>query len=189
MRTAPLKIELPGWLAEKLAGAGPLRDVRARMAFAIELSRANVEHGTGGPFGAVIADTETGRLLSGGVNLVEHQTNSVLHAEIVAIMFGQHALGAWTLAGPGRHKYEIVTSSAPCAMCLGAALWSGAAALVCGARTEDVQAIGFDEGPVFDESLDYLRQRGVVIVRDVMRDEARAVLRDYKTRGGTIYNR
>ena len=189
MKTTPLKIELPGWLTARIASAGPLRDVRARMAFAIELSRENVEHGTGGPFGAVIVDTETGRLLSAGVNLVEQQMNSVLHAEVVAIMFAQRALGAWTLAGPGRHKYEVVTSSAPCAMCLGALLWSGAAALVCGARTEDVQAIGFDEGPVFDESFDYLQQRGVLIVRDVMREEARAVLREYRARGGTIYNR
>jgi tRNA(Arg) A34 adenosine deaminase TadA len=189
MKTAPLKIDLPGWLAAKLANARPLHDVRARMAFAIELSRENVEHGTGGPFGAVVADTETGRVVSAGVNLVEHETNSMLHAEVVAIMFAERALGARTLAGPGRHKYEIVTSSAPCAMCLGAVLWSGAAALVCGARTEDVQAIGFDEGPVFDESFDYLQQRGVIIVRDVMREEARAVLREYRARGGTIYNR
>jgi tRNA(Arg) A34 adenosine deaminase TadA len=189
MRKTPLTIELPGWLTAKLAGAGPLPDVRARMAFAIELSRENAERGTGGPFGAVIADTETGRLVSGGVNLVEHQTNSVLHAEIVAIMFAERALGAWTLAKSGLHKYEIVTSSAPCAMCLGAVLWSGVAALICGARTEDVQAIGFDEGPVFDESFDYLQQRGVLIVRDVMREEARAALREYRARGGTIYNR
>jgi hypothetical protein len=42
---------------------------------------------------------------------------------------------------------------------------------------------------VFDESFDYLQQRGVLIVRDVMREEARAVLREYRSRGGTIYNR
>jgi tRNA(Arg) A34 adenosine deaminase TadA len=189
MKTAPLKIELPAWLSAKLSKAGPLGNVRARMAFAIELSRENVQHGTGGPFGAVIADTETGRILSAGVNLVEHQTNSVLHAEIVAIMFAERALGTWSLAAPGHPKYELVTSSSPCAMCLGAALWSGVAALISGARTEDVQAIGFDEGPVFDESFDYLRQRGMVIARDVMREEARAVLREYQARGGTIYNR
>ncbi len=189
MKTVPLNIELPRWLTAKVASAGPLRDARARMAFAIDLSRENVEHGTGGPFGAVIADAETGRLLSAGVNLVEREKNSVLHAEIVAIMFAQRELEAWTLARPGRPKYEVVTSSAPCAMCLGAVLWSGVSRLVCGARTEDVQAIGFDEGPVFDESFDYLQSRGVIVVRDVMRDEARAVLHEYQARGGTIYNR
>lgn len=184
-----VSIDLPNWLAARLSASGPLRDRRARMQFAIDLSRENLERNTGGPFGAIIVETESGLLLSGGVNLVEHQANAVLHAEIVAIMFAQRTLAAWTLARTGLPRYELVTSSTPCAMCLGAVLWSGVSSLVCGARGEDVQAIGFDEGPVFEESFDYLRARGVAIVRDVMRDEARAVLTEYRTRGGTIYNR
>ncbi len=36
-------------------------------------------------------------MVSAGVNLVEHRSNSVLHAEIVAIMFAQRAVDAWTL--------------------------------------------------------------------------------------------
>lgn len=189
MNLNPLQIDLPDWLTTKLAGGRLLRDVRARMRLAIELSRENVEHGTGGPFGAVIVSAETGALVSGGVNLVEYQSNSVLHAEVVAIMLAQRKLKTWTLARAGLPKYELVASSAPCAMCLGAVLWSGVASLVYGARTEDVQAIGFDEGPVFEESFEYVRQRGVLIVRDVLREEARAVLREYHARGGTIYNR
>jgi tRNA(Arg) A34 adenosine deaminase TadA len=189
MKVEPVTVSLPDWMVSRLSSIRTLRDVRERMALAIELSRQNVEHGTGGPFGAVIVSTETGALLSAGVNLVEHQKNSALHAEMVAIMLGQRRLDTWTLAKPGLPKYELVTSSAPCAMCLGAVLWSGVASLVCGARTEDVQAVGFDEGPVFDESFEYVRQRGVLVVKDVLRDEARAVLHEYRARGGTIYNR
>ena len=188
MKFEPVTISLPEWMVSRLAQVGTLGDVRSRMSLAIELSRRNVERGTGGPFGAVIVDAETGTLLSAGVNLVEHRKNSTLHAEMVAIMLGQRQLDTWTLARPGLPKYELVTSSAPCAMCLGAVLWSGLASLVCGARTEDVQQVGFDEGPVFDESFRYLEQRGVLVVRDVLRDEARAVLREYHARGGTIYN-
>ena len=189
VNTLPLTIELPAWLEAALATAGPLPDRDARMALAIDLSHQNVAHGTGGPFGAVVADGDTGQVVSAGVNLVEHRSNSVLHAEIVAIMFAQRAVGAWTLAAPGLPRYEVVSSSTPCAMCLGAVLWSGAAALVCGARPEDVRAIGFDEGPVFDGSFEYLRARGIDIVRDVRRAEAQAVLAEYQARGGTIYNR
>lgn len=184
-----LSIDLPDWLIARLSSSGPLADRRARMQFAIDLSRENVERKTGGPFGAIIVETESGRLISGGVNLVEHQANAVLHAEIVAIMFAQRALAVWTLAQAGFPGYELVTSSTPCAMCLGAVLWSGVTSLVCGARGDDVERIGFDEGPVFEESFEYLRRRGVTIAHDVMRDEARVVLAAYQVRGGTIYNR
>ena len=184
-----LNIDLPDWLVARLSAAGPLGDGRARMQLAIDLSRENVQRNTGGPFGAIVVESESGRVLAGGVNLVEHQANAVLHAEIVAIMFAQRALGAWTLARAGLPAYELVSSSTPCAMCLGAVLWSGVSKLVCGARGADVEGIGFDEGPVFDASFDYLRARGVTIERDVLRDEARSVLAAYRAGGGTIYNR
>lgn len=184
-----LSIAVPDWLTAKLAGVMPFTDAGARMRFAVDLSRENVERGTGGPFGAAIFEVEHGALVAAGVNLVEHGANSVLHAEIVAIMLAQRAVGSYTLAQAGLPKYELVTSSTPCAMCLGAILWSGVSRVVCGARTEDVQAIGFDEGPVFSESFDHLRKRGIEVVRDVLRSEARAVLDEYARKGGTIYNR
>lgn len=184
-----LSIAVPAWLTAKLAGVTTLDDADGRMGFAVELARENVQRGTGGPFGAAIFEVRRGTVVSAGVNLVEHETNSVLHAEIVAIMLAERKMGSYTLAKSGLPKYELVTSSTPCAMCLGAILWSGVSRVVCGARTEDVRAIGFDEGPVFSESFDYLRRRGIEIVRDVLRDEARAVLDEYARRGGTIYNR
>lgn len=187
--TEPLAVDLPEWMRARLARAGPLPDRDARMALAVELSRENVRRGTGGPFGAIVVETRSGRLLGAGVNLVEHRGNSVLHAEMVALMYAQRAAGSWTLAAPGLAPSELVSSSTPCAMCLGAVLWSGVSALVCGARAEDVRAIGFDEGPVFDRSFAYLQDRGVTIVRDLMRDAARAVLAEYQAAGGTIYNR
>ena len=70
----------------------------------------------------------------------------------------------------------------------GAILWSGVGRLVCAARTEDVQAIGFDEGPVFPESFTHLERRGIAIVRDVCRHEAAEVLLQYARSGGLIYN-
>jgi len=60
--------------------------------------------------------------------------------------------------------------------------------LVIGATREDVMALGFDEGPVFAESYAYLVDRGLTIVRDVMRADAVRVLDAYRTRGGAIYN-
>jgi hypothetical protein len=61
------------------------------------------------------------------------------------------------------------------------------ARLVCGADREDAEAIGYDEGPVFPSSYDYLQHAGVQVVRGVRRAEARAVLDAYRAAGGVIY--
>jgi len=157
------------------------------MRLAVALARRNVLEATGGPFGAVVFETETGRVVSAGVNLVIARRNSVLHAEVVAIMLAEARAGAYSLAG-GAGTRELVASCDPCAMCLGAVLWSGVGRLVTGASGEDAAAIGFDEGPVFAESYAYLERRGIDVVRGVLRDEARGVLELYRDRGGPVYN-
>jgi tRNA(Arg) A34 adenosine deaminase TadA len=72
-------------------------------------------------------------------------------------------------------------------MCLGATHWSGVGRLVCGATKADAQALGFDEGPVNDSSYAHLRDRGVEVVRGVLRDEAVAVLKRYQDLGRPVY--
>jgi tRNA(Arg) A34 adenosine deaminase TadA len=73
-------------------------------------------------------------------------------------------------------------------MCLGATLWSGVRRLVFGATRDDAAKLAFDEGPVFPESYRYLEERGIEIVRGMLRDEAAAVLDRYRARSGVIYN-
>jgi hypothetical protein len=53
--------------------------------------------------------------------------------------------------------YELATSCDPCAMCLGATLWSGVRHVRCGATRDDAMLLRFDEGPVFASSWAYLR--------------------------------
>ncbi len=117
-------------------------------------SRARTsQRGSGGPFGAAIFARGASRPLAVGVNCVERLRNAVLHAEIVALMLAEARLGSYTLRAPGAPEYELFTSCAPCAMCLGATLWSGVRRIVCAAGREDAMALGFDEGPVFPEIL------------------------------------
>ena len=73
-------------------------------------------------------------------------------------------------------------------MCLGATLWSGVKRVVCGASRSDATRLQFEEGPVFPESWTYLEKRGITIVRNVLRDEARAVMELYRAKRGEIYN-
>jgi hypothetical protein len=60
--------------------------------------------------------------------------------------------------------------------------------VVYGARREDASRLNFEEGPVFPESYRYLEERGISIVRGLLREEAVAVLDRYRARRGKIYN-
>ena len=181
-------VEYPGWVASVVDWSQPLASATDRMRLAIRLSRENVERGTGGPFGAVIVERDNGRLVSVGVNSVLRSNNCTLHGEMVAFMMAQQQLKSFTLAAPGMPAHELVTSCEPCAMCLGATLWSGVKSVVCGAGREDATRLNFEEGPVFPQSYAYLEERGISITRNVLRDEARAVLEAYRAKGGKIYN-
>ncbi|SRR5258705_1532288 len=181
-------VEYPSWVREVVDWDRPLHDDIDRMGLAIRLSRENVERGTGGPFGAVIVERETGKLVSVGMNCVVRLNNCTLHGEMVAFMMAQQRLRSYTLAAPGMPEHELVTSCEPCAMCLGGALWSGVRRILAGASREDATRLDFEEGPVFPQSYKYLEDRGIRFTRGVLRDDARAVLDWYRARGGVIYN-
>jgi tRNA(Arg) A34 adenosine deaminase TadA len=157
------------------------------MRFVIALARENVQRHTGGPFASAVFD-DNGRLVASGVNMVVASNCSVLHAEIVALILAQKALNRYDLSDGGRLHYDLVAAAEPCSMCFGAVPWSGVQRLVCGARDEDARAIGFDEGPKLNDWGAALNDRGIAVVRDVLREEAVAVFREYVAAGGIIYN-
>lgn len=183
-----IHFEYPLWVEAALDFSHIYSSDEDRMRLAIAVSRENVKIGTGGPFGAAIFESESGRLVSVGMNSVVRSHNCVLHGEIVAFMMAQQSVRSFTLNAPNLPAHELFTSCDPCAMCLGAALWSGVRRIVCGAAREDATRLKFEEGPVFPESYKYLEDRGIKIEHNVLRDEARAVLEEYRARGGKIYN-
>ena len=189
MRFSEFKLRLPDWVEQNLPDPRqvyPTLDDRMRLA--IELARTNVCCGTGGPFGAAIFDLERHTLLAPGVNMVVPLGCSVLHAEIVATIIAQQVVGSFDLGEEGMPPYELVTSTEPCAMCMGSVPWSGVRQLVCGARDEDARRVGFDEGPKARDWVQALESRCIAVVRDVCRIEAVAVLEEYAQDGGMIYN-
>jgi len=166
----------------------PLVSRMDRMRFVVRLAVENVERGTGGPFGAAVFEAKSGTLVSVGVNIVTIANCSHSHAEMVALANAQKELENFDLGAPGFPEHELVTSCEPCAMCYGAIPWSGVRMLVCGARCEDAEAIGFDEGPKPKNWASALEARTISVIQDVCRKEAVAVLQEYKKRGGIIYN-
>jgi tRNA(Arg) A34 adenosine deaminase TadA len=183
-------LTLPSWLEKILAeNEIVIPDPEERMRWVITLSRQNVEHMSGGPFAAAIFAGNSGKLLAAGVNRVEPLNCSPAHAEIMAIAFAQNNLQTWDLGNDAAMPAELVTSSQPCLMCLGATLWSGVTRLVYGATAADVTAIlGFDEGPLPAVWPDELKKRGITIVPEFLRTEAAVVLEMYKKNQGTVYN-
>lgn len=181
------KITLPGWVSGLLAEwPAPPDSVDSGMRLAIALARENVDQGTGGPFGAVVADMATGEVVGAGVNLVTSAMLSVAHAEIVALSLAQGGEGDWHLSR--RRPLTLFTSCEPCAMCYGAVPWSGIRALVCGAAKADAEAAGFDEGDKPDDWQAALEARGIAVHTGVLRTEAAAVFDRYREAGGEIYN-
>jgi tRNA(Arg) A34 adenosine deaminase TadA len=183
-----IQVEYPQWVDALVDWNRRYTSDIERMKLAIAVSRENVNRGDGGPFGAAIFEKNTGRLVSVGMNSVVLYNNCTLHGEMVAFMMAQRRVGSFTLNASGLPEHELHTSCEPCAMCLGATLWSGVRRVVYGAAREDASRLNFEEGPVFPESYKYLEDRGITIVRNVLREEARAVLDAYRAKGGKVYN-
>jgi len=82
----------------------------------------------------------------------------------------------------------LATSAQPCCQCYGATVWAGIDELLIGARAEDVEELTeFDEGPLPPDWIGELARRGIAVRRDILRDDARAVLRSYGESGGLKY--
>ena len=183
-----IRVAYPSWVASRVDWDAAYASDEERMRLAIALARWNVLEETGGPFGAAVFESASGRLVAVGMNLVVPLRNSSLHGEMVAFMMAQARVGSYSLAAPGMPVHELATSCEPCAMCLGATLWSGVRRVICGATREDAVRLAFDEGPVFEASYAYLAERGVEVIRGVLATEAAAVLALYRSRAGVIYN-
>ncbi|MEO8461197.1 MAG: nucleoside deaminase [Dokdonella sp.] len=186
MTTNALRLQLPTWIDEEIDPARIYADADARIELAIRLAMRNIQHNTGGPFGAAVFDDD-GRLIAVGVNLVLPQTCSSAHAEIVAFSIAQARLGRARLNEDGR-RYQLATSAQPCSMCFGASFWAGIDEMLIGARSEDVMELSaFDEGPLPDDWIGELGKRGISVRRDILRADAREVFKQYARAGGARY--
>lgn len=189
-----VKLELPNWVSEEVARFGNYFPTKyEKMRLAIRLSERNVIEGTGGPFGACIFEVDSGKLIAPGVNIVVSSNCSVAHAEAMAIITAEQVLTNFDLGANGRPKMELVTSAQPCTQCFGMLQWCGVVRVIYGATSEDVEELtGFQEGILpenWDKKLhDRYPLEPILVVKDVLREEAQAVLKLYRDTGGFIYN-
>jgi tRNA(adenine34) deaminase len=89
------------------------------MKIAIELAKKNPK----APFGAVIVDNKTGKILAKGLNA--SKINPTFHGEIVAInnCAKKHPHVDWS-------KVTLYTTAEPCSMCQSAVVWANISRVV-----------------------------------------------------------
>lgn len=187
-------IALPDWIDNELADVPEtIPDVVDRMALVHRLADRNWREGNGGPFAALVAESETGRIVSVGVNVVLGSGVSSAHAEVTALGTAQRAVGSRDLGGPGMPTHELVVNWRPCVQCYGATMWSGVRGLiVAGSGPELEEITTFDEGPMVADWAEQFERRGIRVVDGVLRDEALEVFRAYRSGvdrdGVVVYN-
>lgn len=191
MLFAQIHLTLPAWVHDAVDTTRPYPGDEAKVALAIDLSARNLDHASGGPFGAAVFGPED-RIVAVGVNRVLPQSCTLAHAETMAYMLAQQRTQRARLneGHDGAHlgPITLATSAQPCCQCYGATIWAGIDRLLIGARAEDVMALTeFDEGPLPADWVGELNVRGIEVVRDLKRDAACAVLRAYGEQGGQRY--
>lgn len=182
MLYAQAHLTLPAWIHDVVDAQAVYATDEEKMTLAIRLSEHNVREGSGGPFGAALFNG-TGRVLGIGVNRVVANSCSVAHAEMMAFATAQQRCQRFRLNQDGDH-ITLASSSQPCAMCYGASFWAGIDAVLIGARANDVQHLaGFDEGPLPEDWSGEWQKRGITVTRDLMREQACSVLKQYGESG------
>lgn len=187
-QTLKLKsIILPEWVAEEVYLGQEVESEVARMEIAIRISFRQVIEGTGGPFGAIVCELDTGRVIGVGVNQVTNSQWSGAHAEFIAWTMAQETISSYDL---GRdNSVGLYSSAQPCVSCWGGMFWTGVSRLVYAATKHDVeQYAGFDEGPLPADWDMALAARGVSVQGEVLRHEAVKALQEYGRLGGECYN-
>ncbi len=145
---------------------------------AIALARQHSLRGDGGPFGAVIV--REGSMLAEGWNTVTSTFDPTAHAEVVAIRAACATLKDFRLTG-----CVLYASCEPCPMCLAAAWWARVARIVFAATREDAAAAGFDDALLYGELAAPIDRRELPL-RQLLRDEAAPVMRQWHTMPGRV---
>lgn len=114
------------------------------MELGIEEARKTMNEGFGGPFGAVIVDSNN-NVIAVASNTVLKDNDPTAHAEINAIKKACKKLNTHDLTG-----YKIYATGYPCPMCLSAIIWSNIKEVYYGTDLNDAEKIGFRDQKIYD---------------------------------------
>jgi len=140
------------------------------MGEAIKEAYEGINHGHGGPFGAIIVDKD-GKIIGRGHNQVMKQHDPTCHGEVMAIRDACARLGTHDLTG-----CRIYTTGDPCPMCFGAILWANITEIYFGCSVEDTEEIGFRDAKFYEMSTPEGKAK---LVKQLSREECWKLYQDY----------
>jgi tRNA(Arg) A34 adenosine deaminase TadA len=159
---------------------------KALMDEAVRMATESVEHGWGGPFGAVIA--KDGEIIARGQNRVLLTGDPTAHGEVEAIRKAIQVLNPEAPSIPEDHQNEstleyvqrpegspdplperarmlqgctLYTSGAPCPMCMSAIYWSRIDTVYYSSDFEATRKIGFDDAFQYEDFAKPIDQRRI----------------------------
>ena len=151
---------------------------RRHLLHAVALSKARMEAGLGGPFGAVVV--RDGAVLAEGWNEVTSANDPTAHAEVQAIRRACAAAGSFALRGA-----TLYSSCEPCPMCLAAAYWARVDRLVYANTRDQAAAVGFDDAFLYEEMPKPPQDRTLPMLHLAL-PEAEAVFREWMSKADRI---
>ncbi|MGX5357149.1 nucleoside deaminase [Kocuria sp. KH4] len=157
----------------------PLTDAEtALLRRAVELAAAAREAGHH-PFGALVADEYGEIVAEAWNNALPPDGDPTQHAELRAVAAAVRAIGPEQM-----RRATLFTSAEPCAMCTGAAYWTGVGRIVYGLAESSLLALtgAHEQNPTLDlPCREVLRrgQREIAVLGPLLEDEAARVHEGY----------
>ena len=149
------------------------------MELAKNASLEGIKNNEGGPFGAVIVDSD-GKVIALGHNRVLATCDPTAHAEVETIRAACKALKTHDLSG-----CTLYTSCEPCPMCLSASIWANIETIYYGCTRKDAGKIGFRDDMIYN----FLEGKNKKIVNLISLDREACLesFETYKQGKGIIY--
>lgn len=147
------------------------------MRLAIAKAKEGIKKGQT-PFGACIV--KDGKVVACAHNHVWKKTDITAHAEIVAIRQACQKLKTIDLSG-----CILFSTCEPCPMCFSACHWARVSFLVCGARIQDAQKIGFRELVISNSAMKRMGKITMPVIKDVLRDENLKLFEEFQQKNAS----
>ena len=148
---------------------------------ALERARLTMNENIGGPFGAAVID-ERGNILAVASNSVLRDNDPTAHAEVNAIRAACQKIDSYDLSG-----CVLYTTAYPCPMCLAAIIWANIKKVYFGCRPQDAEAIGFRDDFIYRFIEGKCRDKSVMEIAELNRDECLQLFNEYQKMNKTIY--
>ena len=148
---------------------------------AMEQARKTMNENIGGPFGAAVI-AANGEILAVTSNSVLRDNDPTAHAEVNAIRAACKNAGSYDLSG-----CVLYTTAYPCPMCLSAIIWANIKKVYFGCRPEDAEHIGFRDDFMYRFIEDKCKDKSVLDMAELDRDDCLKLFEEYSKKNKTIY--